>query len=85
MPGKDLAVVLVSNNVILVDLPTGKRRVLADAAHGSGDQPTAPTGLVVDLPRNRVLTATVFDDTIVAIDLTTGDRAVIAAPGRRSS
>ena len=60
-----------------VDLASGDRSILSDAANGSGPDFGRPVGIVADEANGRVLVIDSVLDATVAVDPATGDRSVV--------
>lgn len=63
--------------VLRIDAMTGNRSVLSDITHGTGQGLELPSGITMGEP-GKLLVADNHADSILSIDLTTGDRTVIA-------
>ena len=57
----------------------GVAQMFSDASHGTGTNLSFPSGLVIDAPRNRVLTYDGGIQKVLAIDLTTGNRSELSS------
>jgi hypothetical protein len=65
--------------ILTVDLLTGHRNILSDAAHGQGPVFVSPNGLAVAGGSALVLDASL--NTLYSVDLATGDRAIVSGGG----
>ncbi|MCH9663972.1 MAG: cadherin domain-containing protein [Gammaproteobacteria bacterium] len=72
-----------ARGIIAVDLSTGNRTLISSAvepATGAGPALTSPRDLVWDSANSRLLVIGTNPDELVAVDVATGNRAVIEAP-----
>ncbi|MBB3061808.1 YncE family protein [Microbulbifer rhizosphaerae] len=74
-------------HLMSVDLATGDRAVISDQATGSGNVLVTPKSVSLDPANNRaVIVDSQFlgtnNDTVIAVDLDTGDRSVISGHDR---
>ncbi|NOZ55008.1 MAG: hypothetical protein GXP08_18030 [Gammaproteobacteria bacterium] len=72
-----------SGALLAVDLDTGFRTVLSDAATGSGPVFSRPIDIALDSNNNRVLVIN-SSTTILSVDLPTGNRIVLSDPNSGS-
>lgn len=79
-------VVSATGALLSVDLRTGARAVIADGSTGSGPSLATPSAVVLDAQAGRALVTTGQGEqaALVAVDLTSGDRAVISGRGTGS-
>ena len=66
--------------LLSVDLATGNRTIISNASTGSGKIFDNPTGVILDTNnnRNRALIIDNSLDSLVAVDLTTGNRTIVS-------
>lgn len=72
-----------SNALFTVDVATGDRTIISDAETGTGPAIQLPHKVFLNLPRNQAIVA-LYEyegerDALLAIDLTTGDRTLLAS------
>ncbi len=64
--------------VLVADLPTGARQLVADAERGSGEIPSAPAALAFDDEAQRVLLWDEDAAALLSVDVSTGDRTPLS-------
>ena len=64
-----------ANAVIAANLITGDRTIISDDTTGSGAEFQRITGIGLDSDNNRALVSEFFPPSIMAVDLTTGNRS----------
>lgn len=83
--GRALVVDYGRKTLVSIDLDTGDRDIVSggpseDDMVGQGPALEAPTDVTIDPVRNRALVVDIATDTLIGIDLVTGDRTVVASP-----
>ena len=68
-------------SLIEVALTNGNRVIKSDAAHGTGPSLNFPVGVAIDSANGRALVANNSTNTIIAVDLATGNRTVFSSTG----
>ena len=70
--------------IVAIEIANGNRTILSSAAVGTGPNIQTPGGMELDLARNRLLLVDNVDynsSQLIAVDLTTGNRSVLALTG----
>ena len=76
-PDGSMALVVDTNDVILVDLLNGgNREIISSDAIGAGPSITGGQGLVIDADNNRAFVSDTAEGAVFVIELDTGDRAL---------
>jgi hypothetical protein len=65
------------SGLLSVDVATGDRAILSDAANGTGPELVSPVGIVADDGNNRLLVIDSGRDAVVAVDPATGNRSIL--------
>ncbi|MEM9491239.1 MAG: YncE family protein, partial [Myxococcota bacterium] len=74
------ALVLDGNAVVAIELASGDRQVLSDAETGTGPALSSTNAIAVDTANGRALVIS-DDEDLIAIDLITGERSLLATIG----